>query len=135
MKHARVEAERVLKAIAVYGYDPTTGLFFPIRAPSDLKSAEIDHASSGDNEIVAAKVGQSIHVYAILLVVTAAVNCEFRSGTTPLSGQMNFNAKAEGFAMSVAPPYYLFKTKSGEALNLNLSGGVDIDGFVSYWFS
>jgi len=101
--------------------------------PKTFKTAKIDHAVSGDNAIVAAVAGKRIKVYGIVLVVSAAVDCKWRSGTTDLTGDMNFGGKGEGYAQAVQPPAFLFATAIGEALNLNLAAAVAVDGYVSYW--
>jgi len=98
-----------------------------------FKTAKIDHATAGDNAIVAAVAGKRVKVYGIVLVVSAAVNCKWRSAVTDLTGDMNFGGKGEGYAQAVQPPAFLLATAAGEALNLNLSAAVAVDGHVSYW--
>lgn len=100
-----------------------------------LKTVTIDHGTMGDNVIVAAVSGKRIKVYAVVLVVSAAVNCRWKSGANDLSGDMNYNGKGEGYAQAVEPPDFLMATNAGEALVLNLSAAVPVDGIVSYWDS
>lgn len=104
-----------------------------IRIDKTLKTAKIDHGSSGNNEIVAAVTGKKIKVYTIVLVVSNAVNCKWCSATTDLTGAMNFSSQGEGYAHAVQPPAFLLATAAGEALNLNLSAAVAVDGYVAYW--
>lgn len=104
-----------------------------IRIDKTLKTAKIDHGSSGNNEIVAAVAGKKIKVYAIVLVVSDAVNCKWCSATTDLTGAMNFSSQGEGYSHAVQPPAFLLETAAGEALNLNLSAAVAVDGYVAYW--
>ena len=101
--------------------------------PKTLRTAKIDHATLGDNTIVFAVLGKRIKVYAVTLVVTAAVNVIWKSGATALSGDMNFGTKGEGYAQALSPPAFLMATVAGEALILNLSAAVAVDGIVSYW--
>ena len=98
-----------------------------------FKTAKIDHATSGPNEIVAAIEGKRIKVYAVVLVVTAVVNCQWKSATNILSGDMNFGGKGEGYAQAIQPLAFLFATNAGEALILNLSDAVAVDGMIAYW--
>jgi hypothetical protein len=98
-----------------------------------LKTAKIDHAASGDNTIVDAVTGKRIKVYAVVLVVSAAVNCRWLSGSTELTGDMNFGGKGEGYAQAVSPPAFLVATAAGASLKLNLSAATAVDGIVSYW--
>ena len=98
-----------------------------------FKTAKIDHATLSANAIVPTVSGKKIKVYAIVLVVSAAVNCKWQSATNDLSGDMNFGGKGEGYAQAVQPPAFLFATNVGEALNLNLSAGVAVDGIIAYW--
>jgi hypothetical protein len=62
------------------------------------KTAKIDHGASGDNTIVSAVAGKKIKVYAVVLVVSNAVNCKWKSGANDISGDMNFNGKGEGYS-------------------------------------
>jgi len=96
------------------------------------KTAKIDCAASGDNEIVAAVSGKKIKVYAIIFVSTGTVNVKWRSSTTDLTGDKNFQAR-EGYVAAVNPPAFLLSTAAEEALNLNLSAAVAVDGWVAYW--
>jgi hypothetical protein len=41
----------------------------------------------------------------------------------------------DGYAQAVSPPSFLLETVAGEELNLNLSGAVAVDGYISYWDS
>jgi len=98
-----------------------------------FKTAKIDHATLGANAIVASVSGKKIKVYAVVLVVSAAVNCKWQSASSDLTGDMNFGGKGEGYAQAVEPPAFLMATNAGEALNLNLSAAVAVDGIVAYW--
>jgi hypothetical protein len=98
------------------------------------KMAKIDHAASGDNTIISAVAGKKIKVYAVVLVVSGAVNCKWKSGSNDISGDMNFNGKGEGYSQDINPPAFLLvNTNVNEALILNLSAAVAVDGYVCYW--
>jgi len=97
-----------------------------------LKTAKIDHATIGNNVIVSAVSGKKIKVYAIILVATGTVNVKWCSATTDLTGDKNFQAR-EGYVATVNPPALLLQTAVSEALNLNLSAAVAVDGWIAYW--
>ena len=96
------------------------------------KRAKIDNATSGDNELVAAVTGKAIRVVDVMLVSTGTVNARFESsaGGTALSGVINLTAQA-GFAPGYNRAGH-FQTVAGEALNLELSGAVSVDGWLVY---
>lgn len=96
----------------------------------ETKFAKIDHAGNGDNEIVAAVAGFKIRVLHYTIVATAAVNTKWRSDTTDLSGDLNWDAASKG--LTVSNDHGLVQTAAGEALNLNLSGAVAVDGHITY---
>ena len=98
----------------------------------EYKTAIIDCGTLGDNTIVSAITTKRIKVYAITLVVSAAVNCMWKSGTTAISGAMNFSANG-GYSHVMQPPAIILQTNTGEALVLNLSGATPVDGHIAYW--
>jgi len=94
------------------------------------KYADIDVASAGDNTIVAAVTGKKIRVLQYALVVSAATTVIWKSGTTPITGDMPF--AANGGISSPFSPSGLFETSAGEALVLNLSAGNPVSGHLVY---
>jgi hypothetical protein len=97
-----------------------------------VKYAVIDAASSGDNELIAAKSGVKFRVLNAFLVAAGAVNTRFESGAggTALTGQMNLTTNS-GFALPYAENGW-FETAVGESLNLELSDAVSVDGSLAY---
>ncbi|MGH2359755.1 MAG: hypothetical protein ACRDGM_04325 [bacterium] len=97
-----------------------------------VKRAVIDHASSGDNTIVAAVANKKIRVLAVLLVAAGAVTVRFESGAsgTALTGQMTMAANG-GFVMPFNPAGW-FETAASVLLNLELGGAVSVDGVLLY---
>jgi len=94
------------------------------------KYALIDANSSGNTQVVAAVSGKRIRVVAYALVASAAVNVQFRSGsTTNLTGPMRL-VEAGGVAHAFEGG--LFQTNVGESLNINLSANVQVGGYVVY---
>lgn len=97
------------------------------------KSAKITSAASGDNTVVTGVSTKLIKVHAIVLNATGTVNAKWKDGaSTDLTGPMNFQAR-EGYTINVQPPAFLLATSAGNALILNLSAAVEVDGFISYW--
>ncbi len=65
--------------------------------------------------------------------VSAAVNAKWKDGASiDLSGDMNHGIR-EGYAPSVTPPAFLLETSAGNALILNLSAAIAVDGWIAYW--
>jgi hypothetical protein len=98
-----------------------------------VKRAVVDHATIGDNTIVAAVTGKKIRVLSCLLVMTGtAVTIRFESATggTALTGQMQ-PSQGGGFVLPHNPVGW-FETLSGELLNLELSGAQSVDGVIVY---
>lgn len=92
----------------------------------------IDHATSGDNTLVAAIAGKKIRVLDLMLVAAGTVNVRFESGAggTALTGVINLTAQA-GFAPGFNPAGH-FEAAAGQLLNLELSGAVSVDGWLVY---
>jgi hypothetical protein len=98
-----------------------------------IKFASVSVSQAGDNQIVAAVTGK-IKVLSAALVASGTVNLKWRSATTDLSGAIPLVANS-GFVLPASSPgqgNYL-ETAAGEALNINLSGGVQVSGHISYY--
>lgn len=97
----------------------------------EIKRTIIDVAGSGDNEVVAAVSGKKIVVIHYQLIAAGTVNVRFESGAggTALSGQMNLTTNS---GASDRFDYGLFETAVGQSLNLELSGAISVDGYLSY---
>ena len=97
-----------------------------------LKRAVINVAGSGNNTLVAAVTGKKIRVLSYVIVAGGAVTARFESDAdgTALTGEMELAAN-----QVLAPPDPRgghFETAAGELLNLELSGAVNVDGYLSY---
>lgn len=103
------------------------------KAKLDIKRAVIDHATSGDNTLVAAVTNKKIRVLSLFFTVAAAVNVRFESGAggTALTGVMNFGAAGDGIALPYNPLGW-FETTASALLNMELSGAVSVDGALQY---
>ncbi len=105
--------------------------FLKSRLPG-LKRVKIDTASAGNNTIVAAVTNRIIRVYSVVVIAGGAVNVKFQSGAggTDLSGLLTLGAST-GFAPGWCPVGH-FETDASTLLNLNLSGAVQVGGWLVY---
>jgi hypothetical protein len=92
----------------------------------------IDHATSGDNTVVAAVSSKKIRVHQLFLITAGAVVVRFESGAsgTALTGQMNVAANG-GLVLPFSPMGW-FETAATTLLNLELSGATSVDGVLGY---
>ena len=82
--------------------------------------------------VVPAVAGFRIKVYAVKLVVSAAISVNWRDGSsTALEGPQPLAANG-GYVESVTPPNFIFGTSQGNSLDLVVTGGTAY-GRVSYW--
>lgn len=96
--------------------------------------AVIDHATSGDNTIVAAPgAGKKIRVIGFFLVAGGAVTARFESGAsgTALTGQMSLAANG-GVVSAYNPGGCFADCAANTLLNLELGGAVSVDGALTY---
>lgn len=102
-------------------------------AQSVPQYAVIDHASIGNNTLVAAVAGKKIRVLGFFLVAAGAVNARFESDAdgTALTGVMTLAAASDGVSSGFNPIGW-FETVAGELLNLELSAAVSVDGVLAY---
>lgn len=85
--------------------------------------------SSGDNTILAATAGLGWEVWDFFLQAEAAVAVTIESGTTALTGPINFAMDAEKrFTGDIAPVWT--SAAVNEAFIVNLSGAVQVNGWA-----
>lgn len=97
------------------------------------KYATINASNSGNNTLVAAVPDRKIRVVNYTLVGDGAVDAKFASDgaeDTDLTGPMAIAAAGGG--VSADSGSGLFETLAGEALLLNLSGAVEVNGHLAY---
>ena len=107
-----------------------------------MPSVAISTSTTGDNTIVAAVPGSAIRVIGYVLTAANAVNVKWMSdvggGAVSLSGLLQFSFTTSGSVPPIVAPKSLpggrgwFQTAAGKALNLNLSGAVQVGGHRSY---
>lgn len=103
--------------------------------PHEPLQAEIDATSSGANTIVAGVTGKSIRVMSYVLSAAGAVVVKWQSkpsgSAVELSGPGLSLAQNGGFTAPHNPDGWI-KTVAGSALQLDLSGAVDVGGHLTY---
>lgn len=97
-----------------------------------LKRAIIDASVNGNNTLIPAVSGRILRIYQILLVSSGTATATFQSGAggTPITGPIPLAANT-GFATDWNP-YGHFQTAEGALLNLSLSAGVGVGGWLTY---
>jgi hypothetical protein len=97
------------------------------------RTAIVNFATAANQPLVAAQGGRNkIKVVSFLLVAAGAVVVTFQTAATPITGPMTM---ATGIPLTADPGDVLarlFETNPNEALNLLLSGAVQVSGFVNY---
>ena len=100
-----------------------------------LLKADIDTASTGNVEVVAAVPGRRITVVNILWQneTITLVSGKLRSASTDITTQLPLAASGGGFRWSGQDNEFFCRTNLGEPLNAILSGAVQTRGHVSYY--
>jgi len=95
-----------------------------------LKQAVIDFATAATHEVVAAVPGKSIRVVSMFFTVGGPCNLTWQSGSTPLTGAMEF---ADSGGMTHESQDGIMWTTKGEALNLDSDAVVQLSGTITYF--
>ena len=100
-----------------------------------LQKADISISSSGDNTVIAAPSGTSEYLVIdhINLVPNSAVTVQLKDGTTVYGGAYSLTA-SQGWVLenSMGHEDGIITVSSGNAFVINLSGAVQVSGFVRY---
>lgn len=97
--------------------------------PGVLSEAAIDISSSGDNTIVAGVTAQTVKLYRLVLMMSAAVTVLIKDGASTTLMKVPSNQLQLVLDLSTHP---WFTTSSGNALVINLSSGVEVTGVAHY---
>ena len=96
-----------------------------------LKSASFSLTATGT--AITAVGGKRLKVYAVKLVVSAAISVNWRDGaSTNMEGAQALAANG-GYVEGINPPAFLFGTTAGNSLDLVITGTGTAAGRVSYW--
>tara|TARA_Y100000310_G_scaffold173972_1_gene174121 strand:+ start:1041 stop:1397 length:357 start_codon:yes stop_codon:yes gene_type:complete len=98
----------------------------------EVKFAQIDEASTGDQEVVAAVTGQKIRVVAMSFTCVGAVGVSWKSAANEKIGHMKFAANGGPVWICPEGAGFVVETNEGEALNINLDATVQVDGWLNY---
>lgn len=93
----------------------------------------INTAASGDTALVAAAPGLRCRVHGLRLSVAGAVIVQIKAGSTVLE-VFNFAAAGTMAPLHLRFQHY-YETAANEALNINLSGAVQVNGALEYTMS
>ena len=94
-----------------------------------LSEATIN-SSAGDNTIVAAVASQTIRIYKMFYVVSAAANITIKSSAVSLTGAIPYTGSASTFYDYDAHPWFTFASNS--AFILTVSAAVQVSGRAYY---
>jgi len=100
-----------------------------------IRRAVINFSGAETSEIVAAVAGQKISVVNVALTVGGETNLTWKSGTTAISGPMDFGGADEPRGMTHGLGDYPLQTAAGEALNLTSSIAVQVSGYITYYLT
>ena len=95
--------------------------------------AAISFAAAANNCIVALVAGKKIKIVNIMLTVAGEINLTLRSGTTPLSGALDFGGTDEPRGMVHHFGNFPLETASGESFCILCSTAVQVSGYVTYF--
>jgi hypothetical protein len=103
------------------------------------KFANIDCASSGDNQLVAAVASRTIRVISVFLAAAGAVDVKFNDGTAALLGGTRLikldntgAVGAGGFCLQENRTGWFQTAAVNRPINLNLSSAVGVAGCITY---
>lgn len=118
--------------------DTTNGLFVNVRNyengnafGSPVKNLPLNFSTNGQNDVIAAVSGKKIRILALHLWAASAVNLTVKSGSsTTRFGPIPLSTS--GTYIEAGPNGWVAETATNIALNLFLSSGVAVTGFISY---
>ena len=100
---------------------------------SASRTKEIDTATSGVNELIAAPTDGYIVIDHINILPTSAVTVQFRSGSTDIAGPYPLDAKQPITLENACHKNEgIMRCARNEAFNMNLSGAVQVGGYVDF---
>lgn len=102
-------------------WDPTLG--------ASVQQSSVSFSGAGDNTVIAGTLGQRIKVLQFFIVIAGATNLIYKSGTTALTGSMNYPSAGAQVQDFIQLP---LTCNSGDAFIVNSSNGVQIGGTI--WF-
>lgn len=99
----------------------------------NLRKADINTATSGDNTIIAAPANGYIVIDFITLLPTSAVSVQMKDGSTAYGGPLPLDAKQSFvYENTIHSDQGIITLSPGNAFVINLSGAVQCGGMVRY---
>lgn len=108
---------------------------YDINAAENLRSANINISTSGNNEIVAAPstTGNYLAIDFVSLIPTTAVSVQFKTGSTNYGGALPLDAKqALTWENAIQNVSGIIKCAPNEAFVINLDGNVQVGGLCRF---
>lgn len=100
---------------------------------STIFSAPINAALTGDNTLIAAVPGKTIHVVDMLLVSAGVTNLTFKDGAAAISGPMPMVANGQIVLHENPNSEWFATTNPANALIVNSSGTtIQLSGIIHY---
>lgn len=99
----------------------------------DLRKADININASGNNTIITGIANAFIAIDHINLIPSAAVTVQFKDGTTNYGGAYSLSAN-QGLVIenTILNKGGIIRLTNGNNFIINLSGAVQVSGFVRY---
>ena len=104
-----------------------------ITGPPALSKAKIDIATTATHEIIAAPYGKRLYICSMFFTVAGEVNITLLSGTTPLTGAMDFGGTNEPRGMVAPMGLGPLPCSLGEPFNIELSADIQVSGACTYY--
>jgi hypothetical protein len=101
--------------------------------PAGLDLQTIKYTKAATGTVIAAVTGKRIYVYSLKQIVDAALSTKWRSGGATDLEENQAIVSGGGYVEAVTPPAWLFRTVSGESLDLVITGTGNAAGRLSYW--
>ena len=96
---------------------------------ASVVQAPVSFSSAGDNIVIAGVAGKRIKVLQYFWVISAVANLIFKSGTTALSGTLEFPSAGSDVQDFIQLP---INCNIGDAFIINLSTTVTVGGIIWY---
>ncbi len=96
---------------------------------AQVQQAVVSFSGAGDNTVIAGVLGKTIKVLQFFAVIAAATNLTYKSGTTALTGEMDYISAGAQVQDFIQLPLTCF---SGDSFIINSSAGVKVGGTI--WF-
>ncbi|MBA7478660.1 hypothetical protein ES707_14088 [subsurface metagenome] len=98
-----------------------------------LEYAPIDIATLGDNPVIAATANKKTHVINLVFTVGANVNIVLKSGTSEMSGPLDFGGTGEPRGAVIPLGLGPLVCGTNEPFIMNLDAAIQVSGFATFY--